>query len=203
MGNRVQALAKVVKDVAWARSQFPNSHETTLLFGRVTARQRPRSVVVSWDGDVGNTVIATRLLQRSDDPSPAAASGGRGRGQGRGRGRGRGRGHGRGRGRGRENTATVVATGIDDDDFNELEEIDSGAFEPFEEQAAANPGDNDLCPHGLDWIPQDEHITMEEPNVAMMKSRIKWGDDLGHQRSITRPHSLTRRNKNSSCLSIL
>jgi hypothetical protein len=42
------------------------------------------------------------------------------------------------------------------------EELEEGAFDPVDEDAAADPGEDDLLPHGLKWTPFDEVDRVED-----------------------------------------
>jgi hypothetical protein len=201
-GFRVFALVHKVRGPAYAKQQFPDHWETATVEGVVVGRDpaSARSLLVKWDGDDVSIKVATRHLTALDGGGGAAAAaggaagggaspgahgaaapspaGGRGRGRGRGRG-GRGLGEGGGFGREAELELADADSNFTDD---ELEELREGAIDPADEAAGAEPGADDLAPHGLKWTVAE--ASLEADGVSSRKASVKWRDyDLGDKRT--------------------
>eukprot|EP00750_Incisomonas_marina_P005668 INCI14073.1.p1 GENE.INCI14073.1~~INCI14073.1.p1 ORF type:complete len:625 (+),score=97.77 INCI14073.1:326-2200(+) len=89
---------------------------------------------------------------------------------------------------GRESTSDIVdAAGAGSTVIHEVgsdeepEEIGNGALDPVDEQEAAEPGDDNLQPHGLKWTPAPGGVTSESPDVSRARQKLNpsivWGDE--------------------------
>ena len=180
--TRVRALATAVRGAEWAKQKFPDTWETHFLTGTAVERISGRTWAVTWDyAELGTSNLASRFLLPEGSQAEAAAgaaaevAGGRGRDNGR--------------GRQQQRQADVDTNTLqnpsncanDNQSDGELEEIGDGAFDPADDRAASAPGDDDLCPHGLQWA-DTGNVTEEIGAVPFRKATIKWADGIDNNR---------------------
>ena len=159
----MQGLASAVRGEAWAKVAFPDCWKTQLLNGTVTGNEK-RSVLVKWDGEDLALKTGSRNVARNGAPAAAAAPAGGGGAPAAAAARAGGGGD------------IIHEVGSDD----EPEEVGDGALDPGDEAAAAEPGDDLLAPHGVQWTVKAGGVTVEAPEVARrrqtMHPRINWRD---------------------------